>query len=68
MQCEKALDQNETILSTFKRALDLLRLPLSINPKPLEPTMLKMIDLVRNTDPDAVSRLVPAELDILTKS
>ena len=53
MQRERALDQNDAVLSTFRRAIDLLREPLSINPKPLERTISEMINLARTIDPNA---------------
>jgi tetratricopeptide (TPR) repeat protein len=68
IQCEQALDQNDAVLSTFKRALDLLRIPLSVNPKPLEPTISAMMNLVRDIDPDALARILRDELHFSTKN
>jgi tetratricopeptide (TPR) repeat protein len=68
IQCEQALDQNDAVLSTFKRALDLLRIPLSVNPKPLEPTISAMMNLVRDIDPDALARILHDELHFSTKN
>ena len=53
MKCEKALDQKDAALLTFRRALNLLRVPLSVNPKPLEPTLSEMTNLARTIDPNA---------------
>ena len=68
IQCEQALDQNDAVLSTFKRALDLLRIPLSVNPKPLEPTISAMMNLVRDIDPEAFARILRDELHFSTKN
>jgi tetratricopeptide (TPR) repeat protein len=54
MRCELALDKRDVALSTFRRATDLLRDPLTVNPRPLERTISEMTDLARTIDPKAV--------------
>jgi tetratricopeptide (TPR) repeat protein len=65
MQCEKALGQNGGVLSTYGRALNLLRQPFRINPKPLEKIVLEIIELARSTDADASARILPPEFQVL---
>lgn len=53
IRCEKALDHRDGALVAFRRAVDLLQVPLGINPKSLKPILSEMTDLVRPTESDA---------------
>jgi hypothetical protein len=62
MQCEIALNQNEPAIETLKRGLSLLHIPLTVNPKPLQPIISELVNLALAIDADAVARVIPIEL------
>jgi hypothetical protein len=62
MQCEIALNQNESTIETLKRGLRLLHIPLTVNPKPLQPIISELVNLALAIDADAVARVIPNEL------
>jgi tetratricopeptide (TPR) repeat protein len=62
MQCEIALNQNESAIETLKRGLRLLHIPLTVNPKPLQPIISELVNLALAIDADAVARVIPNEL------
>ena len=66
MQCEVASHHNEPAVAALERALNLLEIPLKINPKPLLPIVSDLINLALTIDPTA-ARLVPSELSGLLK-
>ena len=62
MECEIALNQNESAIETLKRGLSLLHMPLKVNPKPLQPIISELVNLALAIDADAVARVIPIEL------
>ena len=62
MLCEIALNQTESAIETLKRGLSLLHIPLTVNPKPLQPIISELVNLALAIDADAVARAIPIEL------
>ena len=62
MRCQFALKQTNEAINTFERVLDILEVTLSVNPKPLQSTLVEMLALVQSVDRDAADRIASGRL------
>lgn len=62
MKCEIALGRNEAAIAALTQVFILLRRPLEVNPKPLQPLISKLIQLADGLDRDSVMRAIPDDL------
>jgi hypothetical protein len=60
--CEIALGQREAAISVIGKMFSLLRRPLEVNPKLLQPLLSEVVDLGRTIDGDAVVQAIPNDL------
>ena len=62
IKCQLKLNQSEDAFASLGRMFELLRKPLSGNPRPLRKVLSELVDEIVAIDRDAVARVVPGDL------
>jgi len=62
IKCQLKLNQSEDAFASLGCVFELLRKPLSGNPRPLTKVLSELVDEIAAIDGDAVARVVPSDL------